>query len=124
MLIAGLRERGAHVDMKVLLINTIRFSWEVCSVFRVQGWRARGSAAVCARFCLHNADFNILPFSVLSWRGPKKKKAVSTAELIFAVYREYTAILCPRKANLAGVTRGDNVSLSNVLSQKDNDTSR
>lgn len=33
---AGFRQRPEHVDIKALLINTIRFSWELRSAFRVQ----------------------------------------------------------------------------------------
>lgn len=101
----GLRECSEHVDIKALLINTIRFSWEVCSVFRVQDWRAQGSAAVCL-LLFADWPFNILPpskCSVLSWR--EKKNTVSSTELIFMVYREYTGISCPKKANLGSVTQ-------------------
>lgn len=59
----GLRERREHVDIKAPLINTIRFSWEVCSVFRVQEWGAQGSAAVC-RLLFAHWPFNILPFEL------------------------------------------------------------
>lgn len=45
---AGFRQRPEHVDIKALLINTIRFSWELRSAFRVQDWGAWGSAAACA----------------------------------------------------------------------------
>lgn len=95
------------MDIKALLINTIRFSWEVRSVFRVQGWRARGSAAVCvpASVCTRR-PFNILPFKMqCSKLEGGKKRTVSTAELIFTVYREYTGISRPKKANLASVTQ-------------------
>lgn len=37
---AGFRQRPEHVDIKALLINTIRFSWELRSAFRVQDWGA------------------------------------------------------------------------------------
>lgn len=92
------------MDIKALLINTIRFSWEVCSVFRVQDWRAQGSAAVCLLLFAHWL-FNILLFETQCPKLRGKKKSASTAELIFTVYREYTGISCPKKANLASVTQ-------------------
>lgn len=100
----GLRECREHVDIKALLINTIRFSWEVCSVLRVQGCRAQGSAAVCLLLFAH-WPFSILPFETQRSKLEEKKKTGSTAELIFMVYREYTGISWPKKANLASVTQ-------------------
>lgn len=95
------------MDIKALLINTIRFSWEVCSVFRVQDWEAQGSAAVCLLLFAH-WPFNIIPFELQCSKlqeEKKKKHTVSTAELIFMVYREYTGISGPKKANLTCMTQ-------------------
>ncbi|KAK5882267.1 hypothetical protein CesoFtcFv8_020870 [Champsocephalus esox] len=86
-----------HVDIKAPLINTIRFSWEVCSVFRVQGWRAHGSAAVCLLLFAH-WPFNILP-DQMQCSKLEEKELPSTAELIFTVHREYTGMSCPEKAS-------------------------
>jgi len=68
----GLRECGEHVAIKAFLINTIQFSWEGCSVFRVQGWRAPGSAAACLLRFAHRPFNSFEKFSVLSWRVKKK----------------------------------------------------
>lgn len=104
----GLQERSEHVDIKALLINTIRFSWEVCSVFRVQDWGTQGSAAACLLlFATGHSKSSPLNCSVLSCR--RKKKTLSTAELIFMVYREYTGIQGQKKGNLTCMTE-DNMS--------------
>lgn len=77
-------------------------------VLRVWDERTQGSAAVCPFWFAH-WPFNILPFETLCSELEEKKKntpahTVSTAELIFMVYREYTGISWPEKAILARMT--------------------
>lgn len=108
----GLRECREHVDIKALLINTIRFSWEVSSVFRVQDWGAQGSAAVCLLLFAH-WPFNILPFELQCSKLQEKKKKNCKhcwADLygLQGIHRHFM----PKESQLSQRDTEDNVSFS------------
>lgn len=109
---AGFRQCPEHVDVKALLINTIRFSWELHSAFRVQD--CGGSAEACALLFAHWLFPTSSPLncSVLSCsrRGGGRRNTVSTSELIYVVYREYTGFAGSKKTALTCMTE-DNASL-------------
>lgn len=66
---------------------------------------AGGLSCSMPAFCLHTGHSTSSPFETLcSKLEGVKKKSVSTAELIFMVYREYRGISWPKTANLAIVT--------------------
>lgn len=103
------RQRPEHVDIKALLINTIRFSWELCSAFTVQDRGARGSAAASPLLFAHWLFPTSSPLNCRVLSCSRRKNTVSTTELICVVYREYTSFVGSKKTDLTCVT-GDNAS--------------